>query len=230
MTQHQKSSPALVVLSPALIVPLPALIIPASVILKDFHRLTPLSGNECSNKLAPNVPNNIRRIPPLYSFGSFLIVSLTLFINKPNSSRDLIIFVISSTSSFEIINVVIPDLKAFFWIAASLADAGSVNPDGFKTLLANGLSTFYIKGKPFFSNGPRNLPKNSPNCPILDSEFLINFISADKPFSRTLLNLETCVLVNNNFCGKLASSLELPIKFDEWFKVTSVPFSIPISI
>ena len=32
------------------------------------------------------------------------------------------------------------------------------------------------------------------------------------------------VLVNNNFCEKLVSSLELPIKFDERFKVTSVPF------
>ena len=28
--------------------------------------------------------------------------------------------------------------------------------------------------------------------------------------------------VNNNLCGKLVSSLELPITFDERFKVTSV--------
>ena len=31
-----------------------------------------------------------------------------------------------------------------------------------------------------------------------------------------------CVLVNNNFCGKLVSSLELPITFDESFTVASV--------
>ena len=36
-----------------------------------------------------------------------------------------------------------------------------------------------------------------------------------------------CVLVNNNLCGKLYSPLELPITFDEKFKVTSVPFFIP---
>ena len=34
---------------------------------------------------------------------------------------------------------------------------------------------------------------------------------------------ESSVSVNNNLCGKLVSSLELPIKFDERFKVTSVP-------
>ena len=39
-----------------------------------------------------------------------------------------------------------------------------------------------------------------------------------------------CVLVNNNFCGKLVSSLELPITFDESFTVASVPFFILILI
>ena len=42
--------------------------------------------------------------------------------------------------------------------------------------------------------------------------------------AKALRISETCVLVNNNLCGKLVSSLELPIKFDERFKVTSVPF------
>ena len=32
------------------------------------------------------------------------------------------------------------------------------------------------------------------------------------------------VSVNNELCEKLISSLELPIKFNERFKVTSVPF------
>ena len=32
--------------------------------------------------------------------------------------------------------------------------------------------------------------------------------------------------VNNHFCGKLVSSLEPPIIFDERFKLTSVPYFI----
>ena len=51
---------------------------------------------------------------------------------------------------------------------------------------------------------------------------------ADKPFSKALRIFETCVLVNNNSCGKLVSSLELPIKFDKRFKVTSAPFLLQI--
>ena len=50
---------------------------------------------------------------------------------------------------------------------ASVADAGAVNSNGIKTLLANGLSIFLIKGNPVFNNGPRILPKNPPDCPIL---------------------------------------------------------------
>ena len=50
----------------------------------------------------------------------------------------------SFISSFEIINVVVPDPKIFFWIAASVAYAADVNPNGIKTVLANGLSTFFI--------------------------------------------------------------------------------------
>ena len=38
---------------------------------------------------------------------------------------------------------------------------------------------------------------------------------------------KNCVLVNNNLCGKLFSSLELPKTFDESFKVTLVAFFIP---
>ena len=36
----------------------------------------------------------------------------------------------------------------------------------------------------------------------------------------------TCVLVNNNLCGKLVSSLKIQIKFDERFQVITVPFCI----
>ena len=50
---------------------------------------------------------------------------------------------------------------------------------------------------------------------------------ADKLFAKAFRSLKTCVLVNNNLCGKIFSTLELPTAFDERFKVTSVPFFIP---
>ena len=40
-------------------------------------------------------------------------------------------------------------------MAASVTNAAAVNPNGNKTLLANGLSTFPIKGNPVFNTGPR---------------------------------------------------------------------------
>ena len=68
------------------------------------------------------------------------------FINKPNFSRDLIIFMISFISSLEIIKVVVPDPNIFLWIAASVAGETTVNPNGIKMLLANGLSASLFKG------------------------------------------------------------------------------------
>ena len=138
------------------------------------------------------------------------------FINKPESSRDLTIF-ISSISSLEIIKVINPDPNIFWWIAASVADAIAVYPNGIKTLLANGLSTFPIKGNPVFSNGPKSLPKNPPDCPILCNWVFDNFILAEELFAKALRSFETCVLVNNNLCGKLFSSLESPTIFYERF-------------
>ena len=96
-----------------------------------------------------------------------------------------------------------------------------------KILLANGFSTFFAKGKPVFSNAPRILPKNCPDCPILDNWFFDNYILADKPSEKALRGFETCVLVNNDLCGKLVSSLESPTTFDEIFNVTSVPSFVP---
>ena len=46
----------------------------------------------------------------------------------------------------------------FLCIPASAVDAAAVDPKGIKTLLANGLITFFING-----NGPNNLPKNPPD-------------------------------------------------------------------
>ena len=66
---------------------------------------------------------------------------------------------ISSISSFEIINVVNQDSNTFLWQAASAVNAAAVNPNGIKTLLANGLSTFPINDNPVFSNDTKSLPK-----------------------------------------------------------------------
>ena len=82
---------------------------------------------------------------------------------------------ISSISSFGIISAIIPDSKIFFWIIASVADFAAVNPNGTGTLLANGLSTSFIKAKPVFNNGPRTLPENPPDCTILGRWIFDNF-------------------------------------------------------
>ena len=68
-----------------------------------------------------------------------------------------------SISLFYIISVVFSDPKIFLCILASAADAAAVNPKGIKTLLANGLITFFICGNPAFSNETSNLPKNPPD-------------------------------------------------------------------
>ena len=65
-----------------------------------------------------------------------------------------------------------------------------------------------------------------PDSIILDNWVFENFLLADKPFAKVLQIFETCVLVNNNLCGKLISFLKLPINFDERFKLNSVPFLI----
>ena len=75
----------------------------------------------------------------------------------------------SSISSLNIISVVVPEPKIFLCIPAFAADAAAVYPNGIKTLLANGLITFFIKGNPVFSHGARILPRNPPDCIILDN-------------------------------------------------------------
>ena len=61
------------------------------------------------------------------------------------------------------IKVVVPDPTIFLCIPTSAADAAAVNPKGIKTLLANGLITFFVNGNPVFRNRPSNLPKNPPD-------------------------------------------------------------------
>ena len=90
--------------------------------------------------------------------------------NKPESSKDFTILIMSFISSFDIISVVLlPDPKIFLCIPASAADVVAVNPKGIKTLLANGLIAFFKNGSPVFSNGLTNLPRNPPECIILDN-------------------------------------------------------------
>ena len=72
------------------------------------------SFNRCPNKLAPNVPNNMPRNPPFCYFDSFLVVSLTPVINKPDFLRNLTIFMRPFISSFEIINVFSPTFTYFY--------------------------------------------------------------------------------------------------------------------
>ena len=48
------------------------------------------------------------------------------------------------------------------------------------------LSTFSIKSKPVFSNGPQSMPKNPPDCPILCSSVFENFILSNEPFAKAL--------------------------------------------
>ena len=86
----------------------------------------------------------------------------------------------------------------FLCIPASAADAAAVNPKGINTLLANGLSTFDIKGNSVFSKEPNNLPKNPPDSIIFDNWVFDNLILADELVAKALRRFETSVLVNNN--------------------------------
>ena len=114
----------------------------------------------------------------------YLTVSLIPFINKPDSSTDLTIFLISLISSFEIINAVVPNQKFLLKIVASVADAAAVNPNDINTLLVNDFSRSLIKGKPVFINGQGSLPKNPPGSPILINYVFDNFILTDEPFTK----------------------------------------------
>ena len=64
-------------------------------------------------------------------------------------------------SSFGNTNDVVYKTKCFFWVAASVDDAFTVNLNGIQTFLANGFSENFIKGKPVFSNGSISLLQNS---------------------------------------------------------------------
>ena len=96
---------------------------------------------------------------------------------------------ISFISSLDIIVIVIPDPNIFLWIAVSVADAAAVNSNGIKTLLASGLRIFIIESDQVFSNGPKILTKNSPDCHILSNWVFDNFILAEELSSKALRSL-----------------------------------------
>ena len=49
-----------------------------------------------------------------------------------------------------------------------------------KKLLANDLIIFFINDNPVFSNGPRSIPRNPPECTILDIWVFDSLVSADE--------------------------------------------------
>ena len=112
------------------------------------------------------------------SLDSFSIVLIAPYINKRDSSRNLIIFMTSPISSFEIITAIVLALISFLRITASAAKVVVVNPNCIKTLLAIGLGTFFINSRPVCNNGPRSLPRNLLNCIVLDSWVFDNSLTA----------------------------------------------------
>ena len=132
----------------------------------------------------------------------------------------------SSISSFDIISVVVPEPKIFLCISASAADAAVINPNGIKIFLAKCLIAFFINGNPVFSNRPRSLRRNPPDCTILGHIGFDSLMLIDEFFAKDLRRFAICLLVNNNLCGKLISSSEFSIMFGYSPKITSVLFFI----
>ena len=91
----------------------------------------------------------------------------------------------------------------------------AVNPNGIKTILPNGIFTFFIEDKLVLSNCAKRLPKNPPHCPILCNWGLDDTIFFDELFANVLRMSQTCVLVNDNLWGELFSSLGSPATFVE---------------
>ena len=74
--------------------------------------------------------------------------------------------------------VVVPN-PIFFWTPMFAADTAAANSNDIKTFLANILNTFLIDEKTVFQNKPKHLPRNPPDCVILDRWDLDDFSLAD---------------------------------------------------
>ena len=116
MRGHKIFCLVLIVSLPAWITWWPALILTWHLI-QIWHPwlvLHHLPDNWFLNKTEPFIPNNM----PRYAFSLFCFIFncfITRLINKPVSSRDLTFYMISSISSFEIINVAVTELRFFFF-------------------------------------------------------------------------------------------------------------------
>ena len=79
--------------------------------------------------------------------------------------------------------------KIYFWIATSVADIPAVNPNAYKTFLANGVSTFLINGKPAVIDGLRKF-KNSPSWLVT---FLVVHFDKILLFSKDLITVAVII-------------------------------------
>ena len=93
-------------------------------------RITILSANIISNKLAVKVPNEISINLPFCSFVAILIISQKKFSKIRNSSRDFTIFIIYSISSIKITHAVVSSSETFLWIPALIDEVTAINPNG----------------------------------------------------------------------------------------------------
>ena len=122
--------------------------------------------------------------------------------------------------SFDMISVIVPDPNTSWWILTSAPEAIAVNLNGINTLFSNSLSTFFINSRLIFINCPRSLPRNPPECMILDSWVFDNVLSFDDLTEKSLQWLATCLLANKKLCGKLF--LSVPIMSADNLRVTPV--------
>ena len=136
----------------------------------------------------------------------------------------MLLFVVLSPEDSKLSLLTRSKSKIFFWNVATAPDAWVIYWSGIKTLLATGLSTFFINGKLVFNNGPKVLSRN--RLIILDSWIFDNLILADKLFVQFLRSSEASLPVSNNLCRKLVSLAELPIIFDNSFRVTLASFFV----
>ena len=67
------------------------------------------------------------------------------------------------------------------------------------------MKEFLINVKPVFCNKPRILPRNLPDCIVLEIWVFDNILLANKLFGKCLERFAAYLLVNNNLCGKLIS-------------------------
>ena len=117
-----------------------------------------------------------------------------------------------------------PNREFLLWIPVSAADATAVNPSGIKTFLDNVLSTFKVTELSLVDQEVYQfilLILFFMDADSFDNFIFENyFINYYKLFSWSLQSFESCLSVNNHLCGRLVSTLESPIIFDDSFRVT----------